>query len=79
MKQYDKIYIDAPENDKWRPTFEDLYVELSGPVIVLSLSELKEVWEAGRRSKHFENNSNALYTDFDSYIQYKGIKTINNG
>lgn len=84
MRQYDNIYV--PEERKipgdrvvgiFDPNYatfaQENQVREEESVIVLTLEELREVWEAGRRSKHFENNPKALYTDFNDYVAHKGI------
>lgn len=42
--------------------------------IVLTIEEANKIWDAGWRAKALENNSDAKWTDFKSWMEYKGIK-----
>jgi len=76
MKQYDKIYVDYPTSSMEPP---DVRLKSGHPLriidnaIVITVQELKAVWQAGERAKVLENNPNAKYIDFESYMVRKGI------
>lgn len=81
MKQYDKIYIPINPGEHVAKTpwiLEGGHIKTDvqeySSVIVLTIEELREVWQAGERAKHFEANPNAKYIDFNSYMERKGIK-----
>jgi len=74
MKKYERIFIDAIDL-RGRETFEHLFEEVSGPLICLTIEELREVWEAANREgyTYHQLGFTAFFTGFKEYLQSKGI------
>lgn len=68
MKQYDKIGVPYMPEALPHPAFNTI----KGPVIVLTLEELKEVWERGAWWMRPLPGKNPV--DFETYLKSKGIK-----
>jgi hypothetical protein len=81
MEKYDKIYIPCDENDSalyaaWGEEEADYVgaIREKENVIVLTIEELRDVWDAGWKRCAFETSENsALFPDFEPYITSKGI------
>jgi hypothetical protein len=79
MKKYDKVYVKGSsllwlaEEYRGRTSLIDK-LEIKTNAIVCTPEDLKAIWDAGWRAKHFENNSTALYTDFKDYMKHKGVE-----
>jgi hypothetical protein len=76
MKQYDKIWVpEKKQGFAMRDKEGDTPCILSGPVIVLTIEELSELWNAGYRAARadlgMETKLPAL--GFEAYSQSKGI------
>jgi hypothetical protein len=43
-------------------------------VLVMTADEAEKIWDAGVRAKTLENNPDAKWINFKSWMEYKGIK-----
>lgn len=79
MKQYDKIYVSIPESELSETAKSMSEFFMTQPrkcltnQIVMTIEEANKIWDAGWRAKALENNSDAKWTDFKSWMEYKGI------
>lgn len=74
MKLYDKIW--EPEKaPKIFGDMEDGIHLLKGPVIVVTIEELGDLWNAGYRAAYSDlgKETRTPAVDFESYLQSKGI------
>lgn len=77
MKLYEKIYL--PERQEGARAFRDnqgdVPVVMHGPVIVLTIEELREVWDKAELGGFKEGkwSSSLDATSFTTYLQSKGI------
>lgn len=73
MKLYDKIWIPVKTQGlAFRDKEGDTPSILAGPVIVLSIEELKELWSAGAQHG-YESDFGGTAPDLTAYLQSKGI------
>lgn len=88
MKKYDKVFIPLEpgtmcSDDNYRVFWEGfagpskdvppVEVRPKSNVIVMTPEEAEKIWNAGWRAKALENNKNAKWIDFKSWIKSKGI------
>lgn len=66
MKRYERIYISDDE--------EELFQEIFGPVIVLSLEELREMWDHCAVCQVDKETDHVNTFNFKTYLQSKGIE-----
>jgi len=82
MNKYDKIFVPDPECPAYIIPIKDKdgtpLMEHEGPVIVLSIEEALEMWNAGRRRASdelgAENLSKVTAPDFYTYLASKNIQ-----
>lgn len=86
MKLYDKIYTQPDESQEILGSAYALYSNdgegegnylddlhsLEGPVVVITMEELREVFNAGMN--YIKEQSAANGVDFSAYMESKGIK-----
>lgn len=83
MKHYDKIWIPVDRMPKyWEETAEGfvhkgntVFMEKKESVIVLTVEELREMWNAGCRRGWEETRptDEEEASDFETYLQSKGV------
>ena len=84
MKKYDKIYFPDEKGDfKVQEFYEDYHEWSDMPidgicaeknnVIVLTIEELREVWEAGKNRGTEAHSGVNPYPNFKTYLTSKGI------
>ena len=80
MKQYDKIWI--PDNNGEYGAFylcpeviaEERISSIDGPIICMTMEELRECFDAGWKRCAFEKgNNSSIAPDFHNYLTSKGI------
>lgn len=75
MKQYDKIWVpEKKQGFAMRDAEGDTPSLLVGPVIVLTVEELKKVWDNGANWGTRCSGVVNPYPDFPAYLQSKEIK-----
>lgn len=64
MNRYERIYIDAISDSN---RYEDVFEEVSGPLIVLTIEELREVWAMAKAGPDYPGV-------FELFLKSKGIE-----
>ena len=81
MKQYNKVYVPDQEGEleiyNVDGSFEEpasVFLAPPDSTIVLTLKEAEDIWDAGARGDRMKNVPDAKYTNFKSWMEYKGVK-----
>jgi hypothetical protein len=80
MKQYDKIWVpEKKQGMAFRDAYGDTLSIVTGPVIVLTIEELRGVWEAAWNEGYNDSSISEGRTnieplpDFTAYLKSQGI------
>ena len=88
MEKYNTVYVPDRNGDfklqefeedyhEWRDVHSEEALSPKFNVIVLTIEELRDVWDAGWKRCAFETSENsALFPDFEPYLTSKGINIL---